>query len=81
MLYIPRGFAHGFLTLEDDTDLHYKCDNPYDPGYEVGILWNDEKLGIDWQRYLDEFHIRDIDISEKDTKNMSWNTYLLAPIF
>lgn len=68
MLYIPRGFAHGFLTLEDDTDFLYKCDNPYDPGYEVGILWNDEKLGIDWQRYLDEFHIRDIDISEKDTK-------------
>ncbi len=81
MLYVPRGFAHGFLTLEDDTEFLYKCDNLYDPGYEVGIMWNDGELGIDWQRYLDEYQIRDTEISSKDTKNMNWNTYLLAPIF
>lgn len=81
MLYVPRGFAHGFLTLEDETDFLYKCDDLYDPGYEVGIMWNDRELGIDWQRYLDESQIWDMEISSKDSMNMSWNTYVIAPIF
>lgn len=81
MLYIPRGFAHGFLTLEDDTEFLYKCDDYYDPGFEFGIIWNDEKLAIDWDKYIQEYQIDTLEISEKDKKNMNYNTYLLAPIF
>jgi dTDP-4-dehydrorhamnose 3,5-epimerase len=60
-LYIPRGFAHGFITLSDEAILQYKCDNPYAPGYEGSIAWNDPEIGIDWP--LIE---KDIILSEKD---------------
>ena len=48
MLWIPPGFAHGFVTLEDDTVFIYKCTNVYNRESESSILWNDEELGIDW---------------------------------
>ena len=47
-LWIPPGFAHGFLALEDNTVFAYKCTAPYDPKTERTILWNDVDLGIDW---------------------------------
>ena len=47
-LYIPRGFAHGFVVLEDDTIFCYKCDNFYNKEAESGIIFNDEDLKIDW---------------------------------
>lgn len=47
-LYIPRGFAHGFLVLEDDTLFSYKCDNYYNPAAERGLRFNDPALGIKW---------------------------------
>jgi dTDP-4-dehydrorhamnose 3,5-epimerase len=46
--YIPRGFAHGFLSLEADTLVVYKVDSPYAPTHEAGIRWNDVALRIDW---------------------------------
>ncbi len=48
MLFIPEGFAHGFLTLEDNTIFSYKCSNLYNKNSEDAILWNDESLNIDW---------------------------------
>ena len=49
MLWIPRGFAHGFATLEDNTIFSYKCTNLYNKESEGCILWNDQTLKIDWQ--------------------------------
>ena len=58
-LWIPPGFAHGFLSLEDDTILSYKCTNYYSKDHEMDLLWNDENLNIDWG-------IENPIISEKD---------------
>ena len=48
MLWVPPGFAHGFLTLEDHTDFLYKCTDFYAPEHERTLLWNDPALGIAW---------------------------------
>ncbi len=47
-LYIPRGFAHGFMVLSDFADVCYKVDNVYAPDHEGGLLWNDSDVGIEW---------------------------------
>lgn len=47
-LFVPRGFAHGYCTLTDDTELFYKVDGLYAPDREGGVLWNDPDLAIDW---------------------------------
>jgi dTDP-4-dehydrorhamnose 3,5-epimerase len=69
-LYIPRGFAHGFLALEDDTEFFYKCDNFYSPEHERGILYNDPEFKINWG--YDE---SSLNISDKDLKNQSFKDY------
>ena len=48
MLYIPEGFAHGFLVLSDFAEFGYKLSDFYHPEDESGLLWNDERLGIEW---------------------------------
>lgn len=48
MLWVPEGFAHGFLTLEDNTDFLYKCTAPYAPQNEHSLAWDDPVVGIDW---------------------------------
>lgn len=47
-MFIPKGFAHGYVVLEDDTVFQYKCDEFYHPECEDGIAWNDPQIGIDW---------------------------------
>ncbi len=64
MLYIPEGFAHGFLALKDNTEFVYKVSDLYSPEHEQGILWNDPALGIPWPK-LDVDYL----LSEKDKKN------------
>jgi dTDP-4-dehydrorhamnose 3,5-epimerase len=48
-LFVPKGFAHGFVTLEDDAEVHYKVTHGYAPESERGVLWRDPALGIDWR--------------------------------
>jgi len=48
VLYIPRGFAHGFLTISDIAEVQYSVDNAYAPDHEGGIIWNDPQLAIEW---------------------------------
>ncbi len=60
-LFIPRGFAHGFIVLRDDTVFNYKCDNYYDKKSEDGIRYDDPNLGIDWK-----CKSSDLIISKKD---------------
>ena len=48
MFWVPEGFAHGFLTLEDDTDFLYKCTSAYAPEHECSLAWDDPIVGIEW---------------------------------
>lgn len=67
-LYVPRGFAHGFLSLKDDTVFQYFVDNAYAPEQEGGIAWDDPTVGVDWQSFFDEYDISHPELSSKDTK-------------
>ena len=78
MLFIPKGFAHGFLTLEDDTGFVYKCDNFYNPTSEVGLIWNELELNIDWNLKKYNMKEEELIISEKDKKNITFKEYRRA---
>ena len=75
MLFIPRSFAHGFLTLEDNTEIFYKCDNFYNPKSEIGIIWNDRDLNINWNFKKYNIDENELIISEKDKNNISFKEY------
>lgn len=62
MMYVPPGFAHGFVVLSDSADFLYKCTDFYHPECEQGILWNDADIGIDWPD-------TEVQLSEKDQHN------------
>lgn len=62
---IPRGFAHGFLTLTDNVEFQYKADNFYTPASDRNIRWNDPEIGVNWG-------IKDPILSEKDQKAPSF---------
>ena len=61
MLYIPEGFAHGYVSLSEDSIVLYKCTNEYNPSDEHGIKWNDKEIGIDWK-------VKNPIISKRDLK-------------
>ena len=54
-IYIPIGFAHGFLVLSDTAELAYKCSERYHPGYEGGLAWNDPAIGIVWPEVVGDY--------------------------
>lgn len=66
-LFVPRGFAHGFVALEDNTIFEYLVDNVYNKESEAGIIWNDPDIDIDWQ--FDKYNIENPVFSEKDQKH------------
>lgn len=61
-LFVPRGFAHGFITLSPTSKFAYKCDNFYDKASERGIIYNDATLQLDWHLSEDKFIISEKDI-------------------
>ncbi len=67
-MFIPRGFAHGFVVLEDDTIFSYKVDSYYSPECDRGIAFDDEAIGIDWILPKEE-----LILSDKDTKQPKLN--------
>ena len=69
-LFIPKGFAHGFLTLEDNTIFSYKCDNYYNKDSERGIIFDDQILGINWS-ILDQALI----LSKRDSQLPTFENY------
>ncbi len=62
-LFVPRGFAHGFVVLEDDTVFAYKVDNYYSPENDRGIAFNDPAIAIEWG-----IELKALNLSDKDTK-------------
>lgn len=70
-MFIPKGFAHGFVVLSETAIFSYKVDNYYNSKYESGIIWNDPDLNIDWK--INKSEIR---VSEKDTKLPFFNNFL-----
>jgi len=66
-LFIPQGFAHGFLTLTEEVDFLYKTSDYYYPEYEETLIWNDEEINIDWG--LNNLHPI---ISDKDLNGKSF---------
>ena len=72
-LFIPKGFAHGFIVLSDSAKLSYKVDNYYNSESENGVIWNDSDLKIDWKINHDE-----IIVSKKDSKLSTFSS-LISP--
>ncbi len=69
MYWIPPGFAHGFVTLEDETIFFYKCTNVYNKGSEGSIVWNDPDLNIDWG-------VKNPIISDKDKTGPEFKNFI-----
>ena len=75
MFFISKGFAHGFLTLEDGTEFQYKCTDLYHPEYDSGIMWNDKEININWNFEKYGLKEEDIVLSEKDKRHQSFKEY------
>jgi len=67
-IYIPEGFAHGFCALDDQNIIYYGCSNYREKNYEVGILWNDKNININWPT-------KNPVVSKKDNNNISFKEY------
>lgn len=70
-LFIPKGFAHGFVVLSDYAIFSYKVDNYYNPDFESGLIWNDPELNIEW-----EINKSEIIVSQRDSKLQNFNNFI-----
>ena len=70
-LFIPKGFAHGFIVLSETAIFSYKVDNYYNPDFECGVLWNDLDLNIDWK-----INNKEVIVSEKDKSLPAFNNII-----
>ena len=70
-LFVPRGFAHGFIVLSESAIISYKVDNYYNSESESGVLWNDSALNIDWK-----INKKEVIVSKKDTKLSIFNNFI-----
>ena len=70
-LFIPKGFAHGFIVLSESAIISYKVDEYYKPMNESGIIWDDRDLNIDWK-----INKKEIIVSKKDAKLQSFNNFV-----
>ncbi len=75
-LFIPRGFAHGFVTLSEEAIFAYKVDNWYAPEYDAGIIWSDPTLNIDWK-----INPEDVILSSKDQQLPTFKELVTPFIF
>lgn len=71
-LFVPRGFAHGFLVLKDETIFNYKVDNIYAPNHETSLSWDDPQVNIDWN-----FDKKELLLSPKDKSGKSLSDTIL----
>jgi dTDP-4-dehydrorhamnose 3,5-epimerase len=69
MLYVPRGFAHGFLTLTDNTEIFYQMTEFYSPEHARGVRWNDPLFGIDWPRAVRVLSSKDAGYEDSSPDN------------
>lgn len=76
MFFIPEGFAHGFLTLEDETEFQYKCTDFYASEYEDGIIWDDKVIGVEWELEKYGLSRETIILSEKDKRNQTFEEFI-----
>lgn len=72
-LLIPQGFAHGFVVLSEDVEFMYKCDNFYNKAADGGILFNDERLEIDWGIPTTDMIVSEKDLCHPQAKNAIFN--------
>jgi dTDP-4-dehydrorhamnose 3,5-epimerase len=73
MLYVPKGFAHGFLVVSESAVFSYMCDSAYRPEDEEGILWNDSDIQVEWPLE----RVGDVLISEKDQRQRTFRELYL----
>ncbi|MBQ6779637.1 MAG: dTDP-4-dehydrorhamnose 3,5-epimerase [Treponema sp.] len=75
MFYIPEGFAHGFYVLSDFAVFTYKCTDFYHPEDDAGLMWNDPKIGIDWNGIAAAAGVKDVSplLSEKDSHHPAFD--------
>ena len=80
MFYIPPGFAHGFLTLEDNTEFQYKCTDYYAPEFDSGVLWNDSDIAIDWDFEKYGLSVEAILLSDKDKQQQTLQEFVKSGV-